>query len=440
MNRYFETLKDFNTYTENGTRITAGDLYFIKEEKMLFKTNNIDGTMQTYDMAEPSGNIEITENGEDINIAPYASATVNVPIPEGYIIPTGNKTITQNGTNIDVNDYATATVAVPQPSGNIELTENGEGINIAQYATATVNVAGSAKDYIIEGAVYDPTATYSGGFDIKAQIVTANIPNGFTSIGYEAFRNSSRLTSITIPNSVTSIGNTAFFSCTRLTSISIPDSVTSIGSQAFQSCSGLTSVTIGSGVTSIGNSAFANCSSLTSIVVDSGNTVYDSRDNCNAIINTSTNELIVGCKNTVIPNTVTSIGNRAFDGCSGLRSLTIPSSVTSIGQNVFYNCSGLRSLTIPSSVTSIGNWAFYYCSGLTSVTIGSGVTSIGNDAFNLCRGLTSVTIEATTPPTLGTSAFDSTNNCQIYVPAASVDAYKAATNWSSYASRIQAIA
>ena len=130
-------------------------------------------------------------------------------------------------------------------------------------------------------------------------------------------------------------------------------SVTSIDTFAFSSCSGLTSVTIPNSVTSIGTSAFNSCS-LTSIIVESGNTVYDSRGNCNAIIETSTNELIAGCMNTVIPNSVTSIGDHAFSGCSGLNSVTIPNSVTSIGIAAFSSCSGLNSVTIPNSVTSIG--------------------------------------------------------------------------------------
>ena len=245
------------------------------------------------------------------------------------------------------------------------------------------------------------------------QLTEVNLPDSLTSIGYSTFRFCSGLTSIIIPASVNQIGDDAFYGCTNMISISIPDQVTEIGSYAFSGCESLTKIRIPDQVTTIGAGAFSGCDSLTeihipdsvmkierqafgrccnlkSIVVSEGNKVYDSRDNCNAIIETSTNKIIRGCENTIIPSSVTAIDEYAFTSAIGLKEINLDS-ITDIGRDAFEGCTGLTSIKIPKSVTKIEKGTFKSCHGLVEVIIPDSVEFVGDYAF-IDSALKSVTV------------------------------------------------
>ena len=291
-------------------------------------------------------------------------------------------------------------------SGNLTLSGSGEMWNNG-YDDSPF------KDYEIRKATvkYGITSIGESAFLGCRGMTELTLPNSVTSIGGNAFEGCSGLTELILPNSVTSIGNAAFVDCSGLTELILPNSVTSIGGNAFEGCSGLTELTLPNGVRSIGDSAFSLCTGLTELIlpnsvssigdiaftycsglekitVESGNSCYDSRDNCNSIIDTEFNTLIVGCKNSVIPNSVTSIGYYAFYGCSGLTELTLPDSVASIGDGAFICCSDL------SKITSL----------------------------------------AEIPPVCGSGVFDRVNktNCELIVPEGSVAAYKQAEVWNEF--------
>lgn len=202
-------------------------------------------------------------------------------------------------------------------------------------------------------------------------LMSITIPESVTCIGSEAFSGCSGLTSITIPESVTSIERMAFYECVNLKSIHIPDGVDSIGMYAFEGCKNVESIHIGKNVKKIGEDAFSSCSAVTEISVDEENTHYDSRDNCNALIETSTNKLIQGSYNCIIPEGIRIIGEFAFLRMAGLSEVSFPTSLEKIETNAFASCSGIESIFIPSNVTSIDGNAFNGCSGLSAIEVSS---------------------------------------------------------------------
>ena len=250
---------------------------------------------------------------------------------------------------------------------------------------------------------------------------------GLRVIDEKAFYNCKNLKSIIIPNNVIAINKDAFANCFELGPIILPNGLTEIGERAFWCCDNLSSIQIPQNVVNIGYNAFVGCD-FTSITVDNKNSHFDSRNNCNAIIETASNTLLVGCKNTIIPLGVVIIGQcafkfngdltsitipesvkcfdyDAFSGCVNLSSVNIPNSLTTIGYGAFKGCRKLPYLEIPQSVTSIGEWAFYNCVSLKSIIIPNGVSSIGEYTFSGCSSLTSVIIPESVT-SIGESAFE----------------------------------
>lgn len=246
-----------------------------------------------------------------------------------------------------------------------------------------------------------------GCFCFCTSLTTAEIKGDVTILD-GVFSGCSSLTSVSLPSSLTTLGDCGFAGCSSLTSIDIPSSVTSLGDWCFENCSSLTSINIPSSVNSIGFLCFTGCPGLTKMTVDEKNTVYDSRDNCNAIIETATNKMVWGCGNTIIPNSVTSLDYGCFGG------------------------SNLKSVVIPSSVTSIGEWCFAYCESLIEVTIPSSVTKIGEDCFDGCTSLKTMTCEI--PTAIEGKFFTDSpiDLATLYVPEASLESYKTTSPWSSF--------
>ena len=422
-------------------------------------------------------NVSICTAEGDVHYNPYVE-----PI-ETRLVCKYNVTDTSNPTKIGYNQYISGFSAI-----EIDGVEQAEVVSAYTFSTT--------GEHTVKYTLTDPTTIIRNAFFKCSDLTSIDIPIGITSIGIYAFQDCSGLTSIDIPIGVTSIGENAFYRCSGLTSVTIPDSVTTIDIQAFSDCKNIKMLNsnvdgvfnIPSSVTSIGGAAFNQCNHIENLTMPNVTTIgRDAFAGCFRLIRLNSNvdgvynlvnvinigahafnscnlltkailsdniEIINGFSSCIsltsiggigsntsieIPNNATSIGDMAFQYSYGITSVVIPDNITSIDSNAFSRCSGLTSVTIGSGVTSIGNSAFTYCSGMTSVTIGGGVTSIGKYAFYECRNLINITVEATTPPVLGTYAFSATGSFPIYVPSGSVDTYKAASGWSVYASRIQAI-
>lgn len=359
-------------------------------------------------------------------------------------------------------DYASVITNLPSGDNStlINLIERDiTSINIPSGTTRIGNsVFSNCKSLTSVTIPNSVTEIDNFAFNNCNNLNNVTLPPTLTSINYSTFAYCQSFTSITIPNTVTSIGQSAFNGCNHLNVINIPDSVTTIGDSAFSYCSGALKLTIGSGVTSIGQQGFIGCNSLQSIICKpttpptlGGTANYNYPFNntgygpiyvpsasvaaYKAASGWSTYaSRIVGIEDAVrlTPTNgdpAISVKNYELATAGYVQSTDVPSTIKN----------GAGSLEVCEGVTRIGMASFRSGTSLTSVTLPSTLTRMDEVVFMDCTSLTSVTVNATTPPTMYYGAFDNTNNCPIYVPAASVDTYKAANGWSTYASRIEAI-
>ena len=364
-------------------------------------------------------------------------------------------------------------------------------------ALMVLALSANAVTFTVDGICYQTASggvnvvKESSGFDNYAGLTNVVIPSvvGYNGHNYQvvriadqAFSFAENLESIEIPNTITTIGAGAFYHCSSLTSITIPNSVTSIGNSAITGCANLLSVNISSSVKSIGTNNLKECPMLEQIWVDPENTVYDSRENCNALIMTSTNELLMGCNTSFIPSTVESIADHAFYNFDGLKTMTIPASVTKIGYQAFRDCDGLervaingqlssfgahafegcsslhdvqlcegiqcislncfescnslKTINIPESVNVIDSCAFLYCTNLESVNLGENIQRIGGKAFMSCSSLTSIHSYIQMPQNVscGSRVFDGVDKslCMLFVPDGTVSLYQARSPWKDF--------
>ena len=383
-------------------------------------------------------------NEHEAAVSGMASSVAEVVIPETVAINGRQYTVT------GIQEYAfycnrdITSIIIPSTVVTIGRTAFQSTENLAAITVAEGNPVFDSRDgsnAIIEsatntlvvgcyGTVIPATVTTIGedAFWHQKNLTAIDIPNSVTTIKNQAF-NGTGLINVTIPNSVIEIGDYAFAYCDRLTSIDLGHGVRTIGTWAFRECSNLAGITIPASLTSIGSSAFSGCCSLNEMSVDGGNTVYDSRNGCNAIIQTATNTLVYGCMATQIPATVIAIGKRAFQSCTGLTGIEIPSPVKEIGEYAFDGCKNLQRVVIPNSVTTIGSCAFQYCEKLANLMLGNRIETIKSSAFSYCSGLTEV-VFPNSVKTIGVHAFYHCNGLQrVVIPSSLTSIAKSAFYW-----------
>lgn len=407
--------KEITLTPKAGGTFASGEYYYIVLNPVTLSSGftmtfeATDGSTGTFNYTDKAVIIKRSVFSKKSNIDTYAF--FRIPIPDNQIWYTS-----KNGSAIAASaskTYEDWNIILSNAFGDASIVSNvyAEGKGVLTFDNPVISIGTEA-------------------FKMCTNLTSIVLPNSVETIGgYDVFYYCFNLESIYIPDSVTSIGMGAFYRCNKLESIYFPDSITTLGYNCLIDCTSLTSVRLPRGLTTISGGLFYNCSSLTEIPLPEGITTIET-------------QAFLGCASLgsfTIPDAVTVVSSNMFSGCSSLSSVTLHDGITTIDAFAFRNCVSLSSIDIPDSVTEIGWRAFTGCTGFTTLSIPSGVVSVGEEAFYGCSGLSSIVFNSVTPPTGGTDMFEDTNNCPIYVPAGSVDDYKIAENWSAYASRIQAI-
>ena len=429
---YYEAARWWITANRNG----CGELVKEYLDRLYIKVDSI-----RYFLKEDNTLMVVSAN--------YFDGTTKITIPEminyrGKVYP-----VTQIGNNAFRHLSDLTSVAIPT-----SVTEIGHAAFCGCSHLTSVTIPNSVttigdvafKDCSsLKTVVIPKTVTSIGSYAFYNTPWDDKLPNGLVYVGDVAYKYKGKMpdgTNLTLKDGTKGIAGNAFsfsYNNYEMKSVVIPSTVTYIGDGAFYGCSGLTSITIPKSVMKIGAGLFDGCDNLAAINVEIGNPKYDSRNNCNAIIETKTNTLVAGCKNTVIPNSVIYIGKGAFQNCDGLKSITIPNSVVRIGLDAFQSCGGLTSITIPNSVLVIESFAFNLCENLASLTIPKSVSMIDAYAFG-CENLNTIISNITDVKNViveKTAFYHVPSTCVLRVPRGTANAYRTTAPWNQFTNIVE---
>lgn len=344
-----------------------------------------------------AGNVEVDGIYYDLNYSEKtASVTYNMVVSGNYETYSGD-------------------VVIPE-----KITYNGDEFVVTEIGPQAFLTSKNLTSVVIPETV---TRIQANAFGRCTGLTSIDIPNSVKKFGGFVFSGCTKLKTVHLGNGIKELGGRIFQGCTKLESINLPEGLEAIDDYAFEVCRSLPSIEIPSTVSQIASGVFRACDALVTMRVSPDNPWFDSREDCNAIIKTATNELVAGCHTTVIPNTVTSIGEMAFKEIRGQGSLTIPGNVKSIGYSAFSQTT-ISDLTLCEGVKTIDNYAFYNNDAMISVSLPSTLTSIGEYGFDDCMHLNEVKAYMPEPFSLiGTVFGRNAGTCVLYVPQGTRDAY-----------------